>query len=1146
MKKALSIVLSIAVMLSMCVGFSIVGSAESALPLQGSNPDIATESTLILGHDKEAEGGAPATYDAATDTVTLTGSGNGASFVKVDLASLAGKDIVMQFTHTGLSYGSSWGLRVRLTEEAPAGRFELINNANGIKYFDAAEAETVISATSIQNTTRDYMIFAEVQEDSTYTYHFFIDNVFQASIEGQPQPTAFRIDQMAAHSAFAPKVSNINVFEADGVDAFDAPVAENINLAVDASTIVNIVDKKGDAAYANGAITFDHRDAPVALNLTTKMGALADEYVVSFNVDMHEGWESNGIVLNVGEGAELKVVKNTDANSEIGGIFLNDQRICKGGDDWNGKSVRAWLASTPAGGDGVQIVAHIDGNNVDFYYAGVKVGSATATALSRTISIKTAASAWGDRVYVSNVKIQNGDALVPTAGSTTGSTGSTSGNTGSTSGNTGSTGSTSGNTGSTGNNGSSSSTNGSGDSTGTTQPTAPAKNPAGKDVNLATDDETVVTVTDKAGVAQFDKETATVDFPKHLDNPVSVKFDTKNRLGDRYVVLFTAAMSGGWESNGVRISWGDGATIGLVKGHATGGKIVINGQEVIYDGIRNALISGTADILAYVYPNATDATKNNVDIYLGVTKIATMESVTTGDIITIGSVTGAWGDRIKLSNIKIMNNPSLGPGAAADGEGDGDGEGDSGSAGDGVIVNGVDTSKKGTGKDIEILAPADPADSKKNLADITKLELPEGATLEEGVVTLKGGVDLTFDLSDIKATDDYIISFKMASLNWWPHEYMNITFGQTGSAKYVWTYKGNGKPNGATQDKNEFAGVSGGTATKNTMKIPNSTLDATDYVIYVTTSPETGKRRIFFFANNKPLLAVNEDGTESTLVIEDQDVLNPCLTFRSFAGSAQYQISNISAYVAEAPSYKEPKIDKVYTTPPVPNADAKNWADLKNPVLVGGGEVKEDGTIVAPGGEAPASSVSIPLTGLTKEDGYVISFMTTTCSYDDWQSLTVTFGQEGEKNQKFILRGSTAYSGVYLNGAETRIKAMAAKGSMTKIDIMVCKSVETGSRRIVVFQDGQACVLYNNNTQNYETKTAELIDPILTFAGGKNGTFEITNLKVYKLSDTKGWTGPNDGGSANTGNPSQAAGALAVTAAIALPVIFFARKKKED
>ena len=647
-------------------------------------------------------------------------------------------------------------------------------------------------------------------------------------------------------------------------------------------------------------------------------------------------------------------------------------------------------------------------------------------------------------------------------------------------------------------------------STSTTQSTTPSGTPAGPDVNLAVDDDTVVTITDKAGTATFDKLTATVNFPDHRDAVVSAEFATPaGALADEYLVSFTASMSGGWESNGVQISWGAGATVSLIKWYAVGGKIVINGQETVYDGIRDALITGTADILAHVYPNESDATKSDVDIYLGNTKLATMEAVVLSDTITLGSVCSAWGDRLKLSNIKIMNNTDSVPAGSTSSSTSQSGSGSTSQttasqpAGDlsEVIVNGVDTSKKGTGQDIEILAPGDVKNQNENLANLTNVTLPAGVTLSDGVLSFNNNAQLTFDLSGIQATDDYIISFKTQSISWWPHEYMTITFGQNDSAKHIFTFKGNYVPNGAKESLCIYNGVRDGQTTEINLRIPNNTLNETKYVIYVTTSPETGKRRIFFFANNNPLVQVDALGNEIPLVIEDQDVLNPCLIFKSYASSGQYRVSDICAYVAQEPKFKEALIDKEYISPPVPSANASNYADIANPIIVGSAEVKADGTIVAPGGDSPASSVTIPLTGLTKDDAYKISFMTTTCSYDDWQALTVTFGQEGGKSQKFVLRGSTAYSGVYLNGSETRIKATATKGSMTKIDILVTKSVETEKRRILVFQDGKACVMYNNSSQTYETTLAELLDPCLTFQGGRNGTFNIVNLKVFKLDE---------------------------------------------
>ena len=1135
MKKALSIVLSIAVMLSMCVGFSIVASAD-AVELPGKPYGADNYAALSTAEGYQNNTAPLPVVDEDAGTITLGATANGTSRAEFDLNGLTAEDdYVVSFTAGTIAnwHSSTWGLQIAMTTDNGAiGKAQsfIFAGTNNHKFTGSDEVENASFSKALSGTYKfDIYVDADAAT-STRTYHVYVNGEWVYTSPSQPaiEPQLAFVGSRGGSNSW--NVANLCVYKAVTDLSSITPAGKNVNMALDPETIVSLTDKAGTATFNNGSISFEIKDAAVNTSFSIPAGALDDEYVVAFNAEMNGGWESNGVALSFGTNAVIKLVKgsadttkNDPQRAAVGGeLYFNDELI-KTGD------MRSSLVTANSGAN---IVAHVKSagsgkSNIAFYYNGTLLGTMKKVVVSNTISIGSAISGWGDKLILRNIKIMNNTDLIPTPGS--GNTGSGSGNTGSGSGNTGS---------GSGSTGSGSGSTGSG--SGSTGSTAPTVKPAKKDVNLATDKKTDVVVIDKAQLASFDKKTSSIDWADHRDAAVKAIFDTNGRVADRYIVSFTAAMKGGWESNGVQISWGQGATISLVKAHALGGKIVINGEEIVYDGIRNALISGTADILAYVYPSSKDATKSNVDIYLGTTKLATMKDVVTSDVITIGSVCGAWGDSLKLSNIKIMNDPSLVPGGASDGAG---GDGSTGGNTNGVIVDGVDTSKKGTGKDIEILAPADPKNPKKNLADVTKLKLPEGITLADGIVTMQGGVDLTFDMSSVKATDDYIISFKAKSLSWWPHEYMTITFGQGGSARYVWTFKGNARPNGASTDKNTFEGVVDGQGTKVEMTIPNNTLQETQYVIYVTTSPETGKRRIFFFANNKPLTAVGKDGAAVPLVIEDQDVLTPCLTFRSHAGSAKYEISNIEAYVAKAPSFKEALIDKTYTTPPIPNPDAKNWAQVDQATLVGAAEVKEDGTIVAPGGDAPASSVTIPLGGLTKKDAYVISFMTTTCSYDDWQSLSVVFGKEGEKDQRFILRGSTAYSSLNVNGSETRIKAMAAKGSLTKIDILVMPSVETGNRRIMIFQDGQACVLYNTPTETFETKSAEFITPTLTFSGGKNGTFNITNLKVYKMNQTKGWSGL---GGANTGNPSQAAGALAVTAAIALPVIFFARKKKEE
>ncbi len=876
--------------------------------------------------------------------------------------------------------------------------------------------------------------------------------------------------------------------------------ATAVNLATADTTTVATTGNVGTAVFdkATGSIEIPLSSGTPSISFTVPDGALTDNYAVAFNIKMGGGWETNGFTLTLGEGGEIKVEKAKDIAPNVHGRITLDGVTALEGDDIRGNLVT----------NSVDVFAHVYANendatkrDVDFYYAGKYIGSMTDVTPSNTITIKTLVQGWGDHLNIKNMDIFNGpEQPVNDGGSTTPST--------------------------------------------PQDPSNPARDPAAANVNLATSADTSITVLNTTK-ATFDTATSSISIPCEGGTP-GVSFAIPDGLlADRYVVSFNAKMSGGWESSGLNLTWSDSAVISVEKAKDVGGRISFNGTEIITDNdIRKKLVDGklgAVAVLAYVYPNADDASKNDVDFYYDGELIGTMKAVALSDTITIKTIAQGWGDSFKLTDVKICNDTSLVPGGAADGAGDGSGATSSA----GAIVDGVDTSKKGTGTNIEILAPADPADPNNNLINFDTAEKTEKVTIEEGVVTVPtANSSISFDLSGIKATDDYIIKFKTTSLNWWPHESLAVTFGKSGATLQEFIFKGNAKPNGATKDVcTYYQGTSEAKATTAVnMKVPSSTLVETAYTIYVTTSPETGKRRIFFFANGKPFMAVAEDGTESTLAIQDQDCITPCLTFRSNANNANYIISEIQAYVAEAPSYKEPIADKEYKTPPIALPTAKNYAQIDKATFTGSGEVTSDGTIIAPGGNAPASSVTIPLTGLTSKDDYVISFMTTTCSYDNWQTLNVTFGKDKDGNlQQLRMRGSSAYHSLMQSGSETRLKATADKNSLTKIDIMVSTSVETGKRRIMVFQDGQAACLYNDKETAFETKNGSFMDPTLVFSGGTNATFKITNLKVYKMSQTKGWTGGS-----NTGNASKAAGALAVTAAIALPVIFWTRKKRED
>ena len=463
------------------------------------------------------------------------------------------------------------------------------------------------------------------------------------------------------------------------------------------------------------------------------------------------------------------------------------------------------------------------------------------------------------------------------------------------------------------------------------------------------------------------------------------------------------------------------------------------------------------------------------------------------------------------------------------------------------IVDGVDLDKKGTGKDVEILAPGDAAS--KNLIDWSKAELADGLTANNGtVILLKGKNTVSFDLSAIKAADDYIIKFTTAPPTAWPHDALNVIFGKNESGEeQVFVLKGNHKDAAPVTNYPSvyYQGTSQDDAGSKLLCIEANTVQEVTYTIYVTTSVETGKRRIFFFANGKALTELNDDGTVKPLVIEDQDVMTPCLSFVGLVSvdhaRCSYPLSNVQAYVAKAPVFKEALVDKEYKTAPIAKPGAKNYVDLSKATAKGNAAVDAAaGKLMS--GSGDDSSVTIPLAGLKKTDNYVISLMTTACSYDDWQTLNITFAQNGNAYQKIEMRGSTAYASMEINGEETRLAPTAVKGDMTKIDILVTTSVETGKRRIVIFQDGKPLALYSDKTKLYDNKTAEFLNPTLVLSGGTNASFEVTGLKVFKLTDAKGETN----GSASTGNASKAITAVAVTAAIALPIVFVAKKRKEE
>lgn len=457
------------------------------------------------------------------------------------------------------------------------------------------------------------------------------------------------------------------------------------------------------------------------------------------------------------------------------------------------------------------------------------------------------------------------------------------------------------------------------------------------------------------------------------------------------------------------------------------------------------------------------------------------------------------------------------------------------------IVNGVDTSKKGTGKDIEILAPGDTTG--KNLADVKKATKSKGAKVDGNKITLGSGESISFDMSGVKATDDFIVKFKYASPIWWPglNEGLYITFGKDGETVQTLQLAGNRAKDSVKADGTTFISSSG--VGKNILNPVASYPDVVEYCIYVTTSPETGLRRVFFFANNK--LFKTAEGKVAN--IENESCLTPCLTFVGNAHTTHPDnprfnvITDVEAYVAAAPKFKEEIKDKAYTTAPVPNKDAKNYADLSKAKVYGGGKVDTAKGVINTGKGNEDGMVSIPLKGLKKTDSYVVSFMTTLCE-EPWQRLKVTVAEDGDKSILFLTGalkdGNNSYHCYKVDA--NRLAPTAKAGDMTKIDILVETSVETGKRRVVIFQDGK---VLNDRASKlpWETKTEEALTPVLKFA--TNGWFdaEVTNIKVVKLSDTKGYKGP-----AGTGNASNAVAALAVTAAVALPVIFVAKKKRKE
>ena len=225
-----------------------------SLPTQ-VNATLLDTSSMTLGHSKYAE--KAATYNADTDTVTLTASGDGESYATVDLTNFNGADYVVKFTHTGLSYSSSWGIRVSFGSNTANTCLKLNNNANGVQYI-AADGTVYSTNTLIYNRgSKEYALYAKADGNGTYTYYIFIAGTNVLTVEGQPAPTQARIDQQGAHSAYGPSFSNFAVYEVGTPKIVAIDVTKTVdNGTASGSTLAVIGNQVTITATPNEGCTF--------------------------------------------------------------------------------------------------------------------------------------------------------------------------------------------------------------------------------------------------------------------------------------------------------------------------------------------------------------------------------------------------------------------------------------------------------------------------------------------------------------------------------------------------------------------------------------------------------------------------------------------------------------------------------------------------------------------------------------------------------------------------------------------------------------------------------------------------------------------------------------------------------------------------
>ncbi len=520
----------------------------------------------------------------------------------------------------------------------------------------------------------------------------------------------------------------------------------------------------------------------------------------------------------------------------------------------------------------------------------------------------------------------------------------------------------------------------------------------------------------------------------------------------------------------------------------------------------------------------------------------------------------------------------------------------------------------------------------KNYVDLTKATVTGEASITDGKLSVKNGsADNKIDipLNGLTAGDSYIVSFTTAMQGDW--EPFIFRFAQDGDKFQGFTFRGKGSKyneyetqetmNGLITRYKEILGIPAADETtinsNNFRTWPTENKVETRFDILVTKSVETGKCRILMFQDGVPSVCKK---SEAGFDLKYEEFVQPHLVFVGQAGSktSTHVVSDVKVIkLSDTEGYVDtdtdntttttttgattttttgatttttakpttttttaPKKDIAFPNSPVPNKDAKNYADIDKATFTGSAEKLENGNLKN-AGEDPnngrtAGDVTVPLTGLKKTDSYVISFTTTMNGYDAWQVLKVRFAQskDGKKFQEFDLRGFKQGAGAYheFNNEipmDPRIEAdriaqnnpsidsnnyrgfpTGGLGETTRYEIVVTNSVETGMRRILLFQNGVPVVCKKTNA-GFDLKNQEALDPCLVFVGqtNKTGSFEIQGLKVYKLSDTKNYgdavTGGSSSNGATTGNASRAIGALAITACVALPVIFATKKRKE-